>query len=78
MFGGHWFSGSGDITYLIYHGNSQDQVIEESSDVKCGSSSLYLLSIYLTLTIKLHFWHLEMRLAFHEEWHYLKSMIQIK
>ena len=28
---------------------------------------IYLFSIYLTLPIKLHFWHLKTRLAFHEE-----------
>ena len=31
------------------------------------SELIYLFSIYLTLTIKLYFWHLEMRLVFHEK-----------
>ena len=30
-------------------------------------SVIYLFSIYVTLTIKLDFWHFEMWLAFHDE-----------
>ena len=27
---------------------------------------IYLFSIYLTLAVKVHYWHFEMRLDFHE------------
>ena len=55
MFGGYWFSASGDMKYLICHVISQNYVIEGSSNFTKGSSSLYIstLSSFVAIGIVL-------------------------
>ena len=45
LFGGHWSSVGEDINYLICHVISQNQEIEESSDVLSDSFSWYAITL---------------------------------
>ena len=51
MYGGHWSSASGDITYLICHVTSLHYVIEGSFDFMSWSSSIYVTALPILLAI---------------------------
>ena len=45
MFGVHWSGASGDITYFICHGASQEHVLERSYDGLGRSPSMYVTTL---------------------------------
>ena len=51
MFGGHWSIASRDIKHLIYQLTSQNYVIEEPSNFMSRSSSLYVTTFSILVSI---------------------------
>ena len=51
MFSVYYFSTSGDITYLVCHLISQEDVIEGSYDVLCQRHSFYATTLPSLVTI---------------------------